>query len=122
MKHLMRLESFTESETESFTESETSVHPASKPQVRDYVICRAFFNNEYLNIFLFENIGQIIRIDDISRYQYIVKYNISKDLTEDLRTFFDNAGHRYFQENEIVHFSKNKEDCEAYLAALKYNL
>jgi hypothetical protein len=92
----------------------------NKPEIGDYVICRSFYNNKYLNIFLSENIGQIVIINDKSLYSYIVKYN-SKDL-KNLRTLFNNAGFRKFQENEILHFSKNKEDLELILSARKYNI
>jgi len=97
------------------------------PEVRDYVICKEEYygNNELILKFLSENIGQIIRINKFNddNYSFLVEYH---DLPKDLSRYFSSEklgiNMRRMCNNEIVHFSKNKEDLEIMIGARKYNL
>jgi len=69
--------------------------------------------------FINNNIGKIVGILDNKKYPYIVKYETSStEIIERLGT----ECCRQMMRDEIIHFSKNKEDLEYILAAKKYNL
>ena len=108
------------------------------PQIGDYVICDEKCCDIESQIFTSENIGQIF--DNISnrRYKYVVKYD---NVPENLQQQFSNAITNFCNEEQIIKFalqkkckwtvmsqeevifwSKNKEDCETYLISNKYNL
>ena len=92
-----------------------------EPQVGDYVICQdgsySVENNYEKKTFISNNIGKIIKYDTGSAsYPYIVYYETAPS------NYFTMGKTRPMGRNEIMHFSKNKEDCEIYLAAKKYNL
>ena len=60
-------------------------------------------------------------IRDVQHFKYLIKY---EDLPEELRwSFYDDEENcRRMAKKEILFWSKDKEACEAYLAAKKYNL
>lgn len=74
-----------------------------KPKVGDYVICR----NEYQNNSE-ESIGKI-KYRDNTRIPYQV-------------WFKNTENYFWYAEDDILHFSKNKEELEIYLDTKKYNL
>jgi hypothetical protein len=97
----------------------------NEPEVGDYVICE---ESKYPNIkkFISTNIGKIIYyIDDTEsigyklykNYRYIVKYN---NMPKKFDSF--NNKTRRMKRDEIIHWSKNKEDLEIILNSKKYNL
>lgn len=109
-----------------------------EPQIGDYVIMTSY---EWLNEFLHNNIGQIVFIGtqnqndninviypsniitDDSYFRKITKYE--HDIYDKFSSIARNnkkVSLRIFERNEILYFSKNKEDLEAKIAAKKYNL
>ena len=114
----------------------------NKPKIGDYVICedKSIALDEESKEFISNNIGKIIdEIEQnkqcyIEQYKqcYIVKYdyNTIPDLSKRWFGSISKTGYAYSKEedsrvmflNEIIKFSKNKEDLEDYLTAKKYNL
>jgi len=92
------------------------------PEVGDYVICSEIASTDTRETtdFIENNIGQIIQDDDDI---YKIKY-INPPLTGDFLhvSIDDPLRYRWAIRNRILHFSKNKEDLEAILAAEKFNL
>jgi len=90
----------------------------SELEVGDYVLMRSSVHSivEFIN----NTIGKIIGFD-YDKYNNIkVTYD---NIPEDLRTYwFNNTNDRDFNINQVVEFSKNKEELELKLAAKKYNL
>ncbi len=112
-----------------------------KPKVGDYVICKVSFRAEDLRKFIDNNIGIITKKRkpnlkwgeaEFTTY-YSVKYD---NIPEEFKRFFKSddgsyhisndeetfSGTNEVEENEIIHFSKNKEDLELILDTNKYNL
>jgi len=120
----------------------------NKPKIGDYVICKEGLVNgqitkdgedaDLIN-FLSNNIGKIIDtniiIADVN-YDYLIKYyNIPKDIylyftgnssfqiaCGETRPIPGREDTRAFDLDDIVEFSKNKEEVELYIASKKYNL
>ena len=102
-----------------------------EPKVGDYAI---FFDeiyeigsgvssdfNEYV-YFINNNIGEIIKIEKNDDYKYHVKF---ENVPINIIRYFDTASDYYylrFHKEEILYWSKNKEELEHILAAKKYNL
>jgi len=116
-----------------------------QPKIGDYVICKELETNNVLNDaeisivnFISKNIGEIVdfRTDDNMTQEYIevaYKYNIFvqyENIPDEL--YDDFAYHKKFDKcrifniNEIIHWSKNKEELEEILefdsTVNKYNL
>jgi hypothetical protein len=96
-----------------------------KPQIGDYIICKDVGSkfSDLISEFLSKNIG---RVNDIngSEYPYRVEYTNTPpgEIIEFFGTMDDKRFYRVFNDNEILYFSKNKEDLEIYLDISKYNL
>ena len=102
------------------------------PEIGDYVICKdkSIALDEETKEFISNNIGKIINIITTGRPTalYIVKYdnipNIAKKWfgspSSTKRRLTDDS--RQMRLNEIIKFSKNKEELEDYLIAKKYGL
>lgn len=90
------------------------------PKVGYYVIMESA--NDDINIFLYNNIGQIINVykDDKKRTLIQVKYNnVPKNLYS---SFHSDEQMRIFGINQIKYMSKNKTDIELLLNSKKYNI
>jgi len=97
-------------------------------EVGDYVICQ---EDGQLDNFLANNIGTIVRVPVYrGKYRsqstrYLVRYkNIPNDIED---WFIDGAEEEFINcrrmyDEEIIYFSKNKEDVKAYIQLKKYNL
>lgn len=91
--------------------------------IGDYVIMKPenLYSNDFI-YFIENNVGQIVNIMPPALFS--VKYeNIPTEIT----SFFKYAdetkfNEKYFDIDEIVFMSKNKSDCELFLATKKYNL
>ena len=93
-----------------------------EPQKGDYVICRD--SREGIWDFTDNNIGQIIDLnnndyDYVDRYKYIVEY---ENVPKQLRNEYFHESQTAMAREEIIFYSSNKEDCEAFIATKKYNL
>ena len=102
-------------------------------QVGDYVICDEGYlliSDDDFDYFLRNNVGKCI---NIVGSEYIIEYkNIPSNIENYFR--FDRNGSynnlnpwnitncRRMDISEIIFHSENKEDCEAYISANKYNL
>ena len=101
---------------------------SNKPEVGDYVICDESDGPTELHIFLSNNIGQLIKIDkdedeieDADLYlRFRVKYEY-RDISKKCLNYFSRSNRIFFL-SEIDFWSSNKEDCEAFLDASKYNI
>lgn len=95
----------------------------SKPQIGDYVILTSkITEDEELMDFLSKNIGKYIRNDyQVDSLPYLIKFTgkMSPKLSG---TRFNGKNYRRVSREDIIFFSPNKEDCETYLTAKKYNL
>jgi hypothetical protein len=100
------------------------------PQIGDYVICNVpSFDNESKKI-IHNNIGQIelIRPKEFETKSYNSSNNsigIKKWVADEYLVSFNHRGELYkiwFQNYEIRHLSKNKEELELLIQANKYNL
>ena len=101
------------------------------PKVGDYVICSVgnydipewYDKKDELTKFISNNIGVVTHIKKYSLYgDYKIKYeksNLVKNFCR-VRDWKNNTFEMDF--NQIKHFSKNKEELEAILAANKYNI
>jgi len=96
-------------------------------KIGDYVVMNPLTGNnssatkvlEILNNFLTNNIGQIV---DVLPDYFRVKYKKSPIELSGLGYFSPDHIRCFLRENRIMFKSKNKEDCEAFIAANKYNL
>jgi len=89
-------------------------------QIGDYVWCDEFkFSSS--RYFTLNNIGQYVRKAEIitNPQQFMIRY---ENVPTSLRYVFTTDNCRTMGRSEIIFFSPNKEDCEACLAANKYNL
>jgi len=92
----------------------------NEPEEGDYVICKEHSLNKYFVLFLENNIGKIIKIND---YRYFITYdNIPEECNDYFMLYFCNFKTRDFFKSEIKYWSKNKKDLEIILQANKYNL
>jgi len=94
------------------------------PEKGDYVICNSVSSSETsLNDFICYNVGIIldIRTKEIVKYPYMIKY---EDLPEYLVNYSKNYDYNTipFKEDEILYWSKNKEELENILFTNKFNL
>ena len=99
-----------------------------EPQVGDYIICKEDFRSELtykIAIFINNNIGRVVRIlsdksdkNDKNDYFLYAKYD---NIPTDIKDWFQDNVRMMFLE-EIIFFSKDKEDCETYLTAKNFNL
>jgi len=102
------------------------------PEVGDYVLMRSDSKNKGFNIFINNNIGQVVI--NIGTHLITIKYD-NINLNNQTRSKFfvyDNIVESYvktFNIDKVVVFSKNKEDIEnfiknpdLYQSANKYNL
>lgn len=99
------------------------------PKVGDYVICdvsRYTSDKEFID-FISNSIGKIKEIEySNDSIDYFIKYkNIPTDKIEDW--FPDNdilfaSYSKIYKENDIKHWSKDKEELKALLSSNKYNL
>lgn len=107
------------------------------PKIGDYVICQDSLARYEVVEFISNNIGQIIAPfhsipfhpttpKNPSEPQFVIQYeNIPEELKYSF--YYENnmkyySGLRNMALNEIIKFSKNKEELEDYLVAKKYNL
>lgn len=101
-----------------------------EPQIGDYVVCSEEGKEDILpednsyGVYEFtsNNVGQYVKYrGSVQHFKYLIKY---EDLPEELRwSFYDDEENcRRMAKKEILFWSKDKEACEAYLAAKKYNL
>jgi len=103
-----------------------------KPKIGDYVVC---FEDRYsiicselvrkLDKFLSENVGLVKKADD--EYNYLIQYqNYPEYLAKGFQFGYLNGGRipncRTMTIEEIIYWSSNKNDCETFIAAKKYNL
>jgi len=104
---------------------------SEEPKIRDWVICKEDDDNDEFVSFLNDNIGKIIDIEKndhqnpiISKYYHVEFYNIPINIQPRFTSSFIKKGAftRRMYRNEIIVFSKNKEDLEVILNANKYNL
>ena len=98
-----------------------------EPQVGDYVLCKLKGTNSLkeLKEYLSNNIGICTRIKKSSVDSLITYYTINfyGPISQRLSyNCFNGSNYRYFEKDELLFWSPNKEDCEAFLAANKYNL
>ena len=112
MKHIKNFEDIKESQL---------------PEIGDYVICedKSIAIDEETKEFISNNIGKIINIITKGRTLYIVKYDNIPNIAKHWFGFVHACGSddsRQMHLNEIIKFSKNKEELEDYLIAKKYGL
>ena len=81
-----------------------------EPKVGDYVICRTEFNND-LNLFLDNNIGEIIAIDFDFYESYQIYFN---DIPESVSI--------PFSRDNIIYWTNDKYELELKLQANKFNI
>ena len=96
----------------------------NEPEIGDYVICHSDESGEKsLNEFTSVNIGIIIdkTSKDMINYPYSIKYD---DLPSKLSSYTNNNDYNTipFKKEEILYFSKNKEDLELILNTKKFNI
>lgn len=117
MKYLMKLNCFTESKT--YIKAFENIK--NNPEIGDYVICEeGFLDNIEIKDFISNNIGQIIGIE-VPNYFTIQYENVPKEF----KWYFHPIDYRDITNmrlDEIILFSKNKEELEDYLITKKYNL
>jgi hypothetical protein len=120
MKHIKNFEDIKESQL---------------PEIGDYVICKdkSIALDEETKEFISNNIGKIINIYNskikvgiITKKQtiipntlYIVKYDNIPNIA---KKWFGSDDSRQMRLNEIIKFSKDKEELEDYLITKKYGL
>lgn len=99
-------------------------------QIGDYVVCKdEWYSSEGMMNFISDNIGQYVQMnyhysDD---YIYMIRYSkIPLYLQEYFKDYTNHQGTkrccRAMRKSEIIFFSSNKKDCEAFITANKYNL
>ena len=79
--------------------------------------------------FLKNNIGKVVKRvsgtkirslkDHLEYLEYPLKYENFPNIMDH---YFNNYGYRYIYKQDILFFSSDRADCEAYLSAKKYNL
>jgi hypothetical protein len=92
------------------------------PQIGDYIISDKQYHE--IDDFLTTHIGKIVHIEEDDDYPYYVaQYS---DVPTDFFDFFnhlqDYPSSRVFKRDEIIEYSKNKEDLKPYILINKYNL
>jgi len=102
------------------------------PEIGDYVICKDQNSDLKLNAFLLENTGLCIDIIEPNPTKNTLRTESYKILYENIQhkylsdNFFNqqpnSSGYRYMKRDEILYFSKNKEDLQIYIDTNKYNL
>jgi len=102
-----------------------------EPKVGDYVIISdsmdygSHIYDAYV-YFVNNNIGKLYSIkneySDYSDYYRVLFYNIPKDAEEWFSENYDGDKYIIVDREDIVYWSKNKEDLEPYIQAKKYNL
>ena len=106
------------------------VKPEAYPQMSDYVICKEDFIDN-VDDFLSTHIGQIVsnKKDEINnncfRLDFMIQYNylsIPKNIRKHFISKKNKRNCRSMRKDEIIHFSKNREELEALLRIKKYNL
>jgi len=95
------------------------------PKINEYVICEVgdvfdTYNISNLNLFLNNNIGQIVNINRYDIYQ--IKYQNIPDDISNMFTTINNNNVRNMRLDNILYCSKNKEELETLLSTNKYNL
>ncbi len=86
------------------------------PEVGDYIICSSVVPEE--NVFFSNNIGKII---DVKKYYYY-PYNLEYDNVPDNLKKSNGATTFVCRFNDILYFSKDKEELEYILRANKFNI
>jgi len=96
----------------------------NRPEIGDYVICDSDELVSRVADFISTHIGRYVIKINSNAFPYIIYYEEAPSgLIEEEDIDPNNRDkHIGFSKKEILFFSKNKEDCEAYLAAKKYNL
>lgn len=90
------------------------------PIIGDFIIVNhKMVANEKFAKFIENRIGEIVKIEKVIWMKYSVKYDVDE--------YFSEFGFNYMNPiawsiNEILFFSSDKSDCEAYLQTQKYNL
>jgi len=95
----------------------------SEPEIGDYVICnwRNADDEHEANIFIRNNIGQIINIIKYSMNSHIIRYdNIPADLH--MYTAASDSTAFRLARQDILKFSKNREELEMYINLNKFNI
>lgn len=109
------------------------------PQLGDFILVKNRTNIRWVDEFTNNNIGQIVEILDFDRHFYCLsKYDIKFDIESNTQLgnisseyniakgsfqfLYDEDGCRKTRLEDIEFFSKNKEDVEAYITSIKYNL
>jgi len=94
-----------------------------KPEQFDYVVCLPGGID-----FVEDNFGQIIHNElfvnpdgQMELFYYVEYKNVPEKLKENFENYYG-ADCFIVIEDEILYWSKNKEDVESYLATKKYNL
>lgn len=105
-----------------------------EPMPGDYVICKKnknYFNNEELNTFYENNIGVIAFIHDYSNkadknyqkcYNVIFQIPPNKRYLDPFLRKKDTTIRQQFWPNEVLHWSKNKEDLDVIINSKKFNV
>jgi hypothetical protein len=91
-----------------------------EPNIGDYVICKLNIVNSILDNFYQTTIGKIVSAIRISPTKRL--YRVEYENTPDKNGTKQFPHRREFATDEILHYSKNREDLEAILDAKKYNL
>jgi hypothetical protein len=101
-------------------------------QIGDYVICKTDTGDEKIIDFIENNVGQYVRYitnnkEVVDNFRYVIEYeNVSFELSNYSYTFsyerdIPNICMRV-DRDEIIKYSKNKEELETIINANKYNL
>jgi len=101
-----------------------------KLEVGDYVLCNDTVPSEDIRNFISNNIGVCVNDFNVENsndefkseyYEYTIQY---KDIPEKLKIWrwFSIGGERTMYGEEIIYWSKNREDLEEILMSKKYNL
>ena len=88
------------------------------PEVGDYVIANSKYTDEDSQNFFLNNIGKVIRnreIDELKRFVEVEYNNVPKNILVDNNNWL-------FLLDEILYWSKDKNELETLLASKKYNL
>lgn len=91
-----------------------------QPEAGDYVVCEDRFSKT-LNYYLSENIGRILIKDHIAKGVFNIEYNDNMTYYINYQ-YFNLKNRRTFRRDEIIFFSENRQDCEAFLNSKKYNI
>ena len=94
------------------------------PKIGDYVLCNEKPNNyNDLDIFLSNNVGNLIEIINNPVYPYKVTYdNIPNNLKSGGFIVKNSKFFRLFGKDELKYWSEDKKELEAILAGNKYNI